>query len=242
MSTPTERFDFAVKVLRETKEATVSSTPQDDPGDMRPVVFFERDGEIMAAGNAPQVDRDLGLELARIGIRGFAADSVIWCADAHVANQLINPNTGKRWGPGEMQNACDNEGACLVGVLQDCLLVTRVDRALGVLSYLNLPYEVDKEARTVDWATGPEWSRSSWDSKSGGVVDGYIADTLMAAFRVPILRHDLIAKAALPLGLPGAHQAAIDQITVAGLSIVGMHAALIDTCTDQMVAEYASAQ
>jgi hypothetical protein len=115
MSTPTERLAYATKLIRETKEATVARSPQDDPGDMCPAALFERDGVFVAAGNAPEVDRDMGLELARVGIRGFAADAIIWAADAHAANSPINPATGEEWGPGGMQNACDNEGACAVG-------------------------------------------------------------------------------------------------------------------------------
>lgn len=240
MSTPTERRDYAIGLVRATKEQTVARSPQDDPGDMCPAVLFERDGAFVAAGNAPDVDRDMGLELARVGIRGFAADSIIWCADAHVTNQQVNPATGEPWGPNGMQNACDNEGACLIGVLQDCLMVTCVDRALGVTNFQTIPYEVDKETRTVDWVEGPEWARADWLEK--GVKNGYIVDVLMRAFSVPILRHDMIAQDALPLGLPGVQQAMLDEVTVTGLGLIGMKATLIKKeHAEEVVASYAPA-
>lgn len=241
MSNPIERRDYAIGIIRETKELTVAHSPKEDPGDMCPAVFFERDGALVAVGHAPEVDRDMGLELATVGIRGFAADSVIWCADAHVSNQMDNPATGEPWGPNGMQNACDNEGACLIGVLQDCLMVTSVDRVLGVTNFTTIPYEVDKETRTVEWVEGPEWARAGW--LEGGVKDGYIVDVLMRAFGVPILRHDLIAQNALPLGLPAVQQAGLDEITALGLGTIGMKAALIkNDCQDDILREYADAR
>lgn len=225
MSTPSERLAYATHAIREIKENKVACTSQDDPGDICPVVFFERDGGFVAAGTAPEVNRDQGLELARVGVRGFAADAIIWCTDAHGANTPINPATGKEWGPGEMQNACDTEGACAVGVLQDVIVVIHYDRVLGSTSYRSIPYEVDKENRKVDWVDGPEWAKADY---ADGIVDGYIVSELRRAFNAPILRYDLIAQNALPLGLPDVQQAGLDQITVAGLGLMGMKATLIN--------------
>jgi hypothetical protein len=239
MSTAAERRAYAIHAIRDIKENTVADAPQDDPGDICPLVFFERDGMFVAAGHAPEVNRDQGLELANIGIRGFAADSIIWCTDAHGANTPINPATGKEWGPGGMQNACDNEGACAVGVLHDIVMIIHYDRVLGVMSYQSIPYEVDKENHTVDWVDGPEWTK--FDG-ADGVTGGYIIDELRRAFAAPILRHELIAQNALPLGLPARQQAGLDEITVAGLRLMGMKATLINKYAEEALREYASTQ
>jgi hypothetical protein len=103
-------------------------------------------------------------------------------------------------------------------------MVIRYDRVLGVMSYRSIPYEVDKEARTVDWVEGPEWTRPDY---ADGVADGYIVGELRRAFSAPILRHDMIAQNAIPLGLPAVQQVAIDEITAAGLALMGMKVALI---------------
>jgi hypothetical protein len=221
MSTPDQRYEWACGILRQTKENTVANAPEGDPGDICPAVLFERDGVFVAATTAPVVDRDMGLMAAQIGIPGFAADSVVWAADAHVTNTQINPATGEKWGPNEMQNACDNEGACAVGILRDCILAVHVDRVLGTRGFRSLTYEVDKAARKVKWTENPDDPLTT-DFAKAGKADGFISDQILAAFTAPIARHEMIARGAMPIGLPALQQERIDLVTGRILNDLGL--------------------
>jgi hypothetical protein len=200
-------YDAAVETVVQAKEDAVAAMRDDDPGDIAP---FERDGQLLATARASDVDRDEGLAIALIGVSGYHADAVLWVADAHMTTEPINPNTGKPWGPGEMQNACDNDGACAVGLLRDCLLIVRYERGLGITHNTQMPYVVDKEARVVRWDSAerrPEPNTSQ----------GFIVDVLADAFTNTPHRIELVAAGALPLDRADRQQGLVDQLTTATL-------------------------
>lgn len=205
--------DYAKNVARDVKEEHVRKLIG-GTGDIPPMVFFERAGAIVATAVAPEVDRDQGLAIAEIGIPGFAADAVTWVADTHMAKTPTNPATGKPWGPNEMQNACDNDGACAVGVLQDALLLVRVERHLGMRT-THLPYDVDKAKRATTWHDVVEFDAKGMD------VQGLIPETLREAFAERTTRAALIAQNALPIGLPERQQQSVDAVIVTLLKAGG---------------------
>jgi hypothetical protein len=213
-----QNLDEVTGLIKVTKNFVVQNMEGDDPGDIAPHVAFERDGQIIGIALSPAIDRDIGLRIAQIGVVGFAADAVYWACDAHVAKQAINPLTGERWKPGEMQNACDAEGLCLNGVLQDALMVVCYRRDEGLTHIRCLPYNVDKAFRSVEWLD---------EVNLDGGADGLVVDGLTEAFSAPPARVAMIARQALPLGLPGEQQGLIDRITIETLRALGV-ALLLD--------------
>lgn len=145
-------MDQAIRTwIRDYKERIVKAMNDNNPGDITPVVAFERDEKFAVVAFASEVNRDEGLRIADVGAVGFGADALWWCADIHFSYSPINPATGKQWGPGEMQHGCDHEGACDLGLIQDALLAIRWHRKEGLTDFNHLPYNVDKTRHQVIW-------------------------------------------------------------------------------------------
>lgn len=212
-------------MARRAKERAVAAMTEEDSGDIAPLVFFEREGDFVAVVEAPGVDRDQALEIVNVGIPGYAAEAVALVVDIHYSTSLINPATGEEWEQGEMQQACDAEGACDVGLLQDSLFLVRHDRVAGITHTCLAPYQVDKTRREIAWLDAPDTD----DLDCAGFIVGSLAE----AFAVPPLRVSLIAKGHLPLGDPARQQANIDSLTTllftgAGAKVASRESLLAD--------------
>jgi hypothetical protein len=136
------------------------------------------------------VNRDQGLNAAIIGTSGFAGDEVWLVLDSHMSNQLINPTTGKRWGPGEMQAGCEGAAMCSTGVITDCMMIIRGSRD-GRHEMSILPYHVHKTERTVRWVDESRAEMGTDDPTSR--FDGIVVDGINRAFATPKVK-DLLAK------------------------------------------------
>lgn len=134
---------------------------------------------------APQINRDMGLQAARFLTGALQPDWVTMMADAHVTRATINPVTGKPWEPGEMQNLCDNEGACSTGLLTDCLTFTTIWRDDARRRMDNRMYVVNKELGTVEWLTDPEERVFDTAANDKGNLSGFITDSMVEAFTAP---------------------------------------------------------
>lgn len=190
------------------KERVVADIEDDD--DIPPIVAFERLGHLVAVVFADRVDRDAGLFAVQVGVPGFNADAVVATFDSHYSHSMTNPATGEAWAPGEMQNACDHEGACDIGVTQDALLVTRCERRHTKLTAVNLPYHVDKTSHTVHWLPAEEVSDK--DTAFAGLVP----DTIRATFEA---KPDIDDFRRLN---PDINQATLDEVAARLLTVIGM--------------------
>lgn len=199
-----------VGFVKSTKEKLVREAGPGIQDDICPIVVFERDGIQVAVCHAPQVDRDLGLAIASIGAPGYGADEMLFAVDAHYTTQPLNPRTGKPWQPGEMQKACDHEGACDVGVTTDCLMVLTVNLA-GEMRWMNVPYHVDKATRETHWL----------DTE-------FMPEDLQLAGLVPDTLRDAMKRDRLPLEAPdgGVTRAEADAFVTAALMSM-THAAVM---------------
>lgn len=163
---------------KDLREQSLKDMESRGTSDLAPMIEVYRDGRIVAVIQAFQVNRDLALDYLPLIVGGFAADAVVLCLDSHYTNNPTNPATGQPWGPGEMQKACDEDGACSVGLITDCLMVIEQHRD-GHHRQIALPYHEDKDARVVHWHD----DESIFDSRDGsGQVEGRIVDALNHAF------------------------------------------------------------
>lgn len=170
-----------------------------DPAfDIPPRVEAYRGGFPLIEIQCLDVDRDRGLHAFRIAA-AMDIQAGTLTTDAHTASTEINPKTGERWGPGEMQQACDDENACDAGLLTDCIATFAMgpkgDRAL-----YSAPYHVHKTARTVAWQLD---QAMSFDPKAKGEkLGGFVADSMFAAFQDAKIQNSLLTLAGF--GLPPA--------------------------------------
>jgi len=97
-------------------------------GDMPPTIFGERDGRVLCAVIAPQVDKYQGLQAAAMLRRGLAVDTLTMILDAHIRTGKVGQEDEfmKNYKHGDMQKACDEEGACETGLISDCLICHRI--------------------------------------------------------------------------------------------------------------------
>lgn len=139
-----------VDFVRQHKMWFVENT---DRGDIQPTVIVERDGEVLAIAMADEVDKYKGLQAAQILHAGFDPDALIVFFDAHVAKAKpgeTEEEFKKRIPPGTMQKMCDEEGACDLGLITDCLICHRIDRDLN-LDFTILPYSYHGKGTTFQW-------------------------------------------------------------------------------------------
>lgn len=161
------------------KQAWVHAT---DQGDVPPTVLIEKDGIHLCTVIAEQVDKHLGLHAARLLKKAFDPDFMTIMLDAHMTltdgkskeeqKRLVEKYVGK---PGSMQKACDEEGACSLGEITDCINVVRIDRkaniAFGVVSY-----DYHGKGTTLKWTDYGSIMDEATEGKP--MVSGLIPDTL----------------------------------------------------------------
>lgn len=175
-----------IKKLKEHRVAEGQGVEGDD--DLTPMVEVFRGEDLVAMIVAPQVDRDQGLDAARMAAVGFSADKISMVLDAHVSSSPINPKTGEEWGPGEMQRACHEDGACQVGLITDTLIIIDHYRS-GRHREEMLPYHVHADDKTVHWvgADSADLPRVIDTDNEGEGVDGIIPNAIFDAFKEPVL-------------------------------------------------------
>lgn len=175
-----EKFAAFVRNMKEELVAEPQLAFGGAGDDLPPVVEARRNGRQVAMAMAPVVNRDQGLVAAKVLADAFAADELWFVTDAHMSRDELNPLSGKPWAPGEMQRACDGEGACELGLITDCMMINRVDRALRH-SLCLLPYHVHHGEGTMRWVDDIE-HRTTDDE--GFQVDGVVPGELESAMRI----------------------------------------------------------
>lgn len=202
------KIEQAVREARRRKEERVAQLADD--ADLRPTVFCERSGLLVAVVEAPAVDKEAALFAARVGAQGYGADGLTIILDAHI--KLINPGE-ELPRPGELQRQCDEEGACDLGLISDTLIVQRLSID-GAAQIAILPYKYHG-SRTVF-----HWTKFPFDESEMG-FDGYVSDCLAEALAVAS-RHDLATVLRLRFGLDQCFaRRRADQLTTMTLEGMG---------------------
>lgn len=129
-----------------TELAKEALAPEDDP--LPPMVVFGREGKTMASVFCKRVDRDDALEVANIGIRGWAADEVMMVFDAHIRTDLMKDE--KLPERGTMQAECEKTCGTHSGHIHDCLMLTHADKN-GIREFRTFPYSVDYDLGEITW-------------------------------------------------------------------------------------------
>ena len=131
------------------KLAMVNGT---DRGDVPPVVLAERKGKPVSLIMAGQGNKMLGLHAAKLARIGMDVDTITVMFDAHMAGLREGETVEQfreRYPPGSMQRMCDEEGACELGEIIDCITVQRVTRTDTVGA--SLPYHYHGVGTTFRW-------------------------------------------------------------------------------------------
>lgn len=198
------------------KEGAVADMDDRGTDDLDGLVEVWRDGEPIVFIVTP-IDRDKALDAAHFAVRGFRADRIIVSLDSHYTTQANNPSTGKPWGPGEMQKACDEDGACSLGIITDALVINTVTK--DSLTMYTLPYHVDKDAKQV------HWQRNEDTDSEGATLEGLVPDVLRAAFQGRPLIDEFIEDTGIdPIGMepdPKKRQIAEDAAIIFRLAAEG---------------------
>lgn len=159
-----------------------------DRGDITPTVIIERDGQIQAIIAAPQVDKHQGLKIAALSQVGFDPDYLTILLDAHIHKGSFKEGQTpeeaaeeyhKKY-PKGLQAACDEEGACDLGEIADCLICHRIDRA-GNIEMVTLPYAYHgKDGPPFRWLSDEKYKESVFaaNAEEGKVLTGLIPDAL----------------------------------------------------------------
>jgi hypothetical protein len=155
--------DFA----KQHKDFFVQNTKR---GDLPPTIIAERNGEVFAIVIASEIDKELAFQASHILRTGAGADSLVLILDAHVRS--VDAEKGdeflKNYKHGDMQRACDEEGACELGIISDCLICHRIDSD-GKISMKILPYSYHGKGTTFKW-TDPDPKHDSEGIKFEGTV------------------------------------------------------------------------
>lgn len=121
-------------------------------GDLPPTIIAERNGEVFAIVIASDIDKELAFKASHILRTGAGADALVLILDAHVRS--VDAEKGdeflKNYKHGDMQRACDEEGACELGIISDCLICHRIDKD-GNISMKILPYSYHGKGTDFKW-------------------------------------------------------------------------------------------
>jgi hypothetical protein len=211
-------FSPAISLARRSKLDWIAEgkTPH---GDMPPAVLVERSGETLAVVVAPQVDKYMALNAARVCRVAFDADALTAVLDSHIAlTPLPPPKTieeaarrevgeceldekeaerlvTEKWPAGSMQKARE-EGACDRGEITQVLVVSRVERG-GRIATRILPYEYDgKDPATFKWLDASDRPDMPMLSVNGVEEDDSKDGVKFRGF-IPDSLREIIAEAAL---------------------------------------------
>ena len=167
-----------IEFVKDHKSFFVKNTKR---GDVLPTVIAERNGEVFAIVVAPNVDKEMALRASTI-LRQGGADALTLILDAHVRH--VNSKDGdeflKNYKHGDMQRACDEEGACSLGIISDCLICQRIDSS-GKVTLRILPYDYHGQGTEFKW-------KEETEQPEGVQYDGYIVETLRS-----IMNHQSLA-------------------------------------------------
>lgn len=170
------------------KETWVATTKR---GDMPPTVIAERNGKPIIVLVAPQIDKYLGLQAAKMCRVGFCADAITLICDSHTINTkgktkeqieaLHNKYAGK---PGSMQKACDDEDACAHGEIIDVINAVHID-SKGMCSFSIAPYYYHGEdGPPFRWDEDDHWKNVTMVEDGDKVrLEGLIPDNLRAIMK-----------------------------------------------------------
>jgi len=95
-----EKTQQIVEVMRSTKQDWVASDPENT--DIAIYLHFWRGDDLVVTVQCP-IDRDTGLQAARMGAAGFGATTMSMTFESFHSSLGESPVTGKRWMPHEMQ-------------------------------------------------------------------------------------------------------------------------------------------
>lgn len=155
MTSLQEALDVAITRARAVKEDLLRDPVDGDPDtDLDNLLLIYRGAELVAlVFPRPSHDGDALLSCAGAAAAGFDADTLALVCETWQPLVPLNPATGRKWGPGEMQQAADRGGVAQ-GVVQGAVMVSIFNRAGDHLTSL-LPYRLGHrkviwdEARTV---------------------------------------------------------------------------------------------
>jgi hypothetical protein len=211
MKTLLEANKDSLDRIKRTKDTWVKI---DERGDIPPVVIVEKNGEDLCTVFAPQVDKMMGLRAAQVLRQGFDPDYMTVMFDAHYAQGKKDESEeefAERFPAGSMQKMCDEENACAVGLITDCIISARVGRN-GKLLMINLPYSYHGKGSDFIWYDDKATISDENDPESEATFSGHIPSALKSIMAEKSLlesselrsRLDALQKLAAETDLPDA--------------------------------------
>lgn len=147
-----------------------------DRGDMPPTTLVFRNGECLCILTANQIDRDQGLKAVHIARHTLKADEIIVAFDAHVksVNKEDAEDFLENYKRGQMQRECDEEGACELGKMSDCIVCHRIDESLEVdLQILPYNYHGKNGGIPFEWTNFGDLQSANSDNMMDALKEGF---------------------------------------------------------------------
>lgn len=161
-----------IEFAKKHKDFFVQSTER---GDVPPTIIAERNGKVFAIAVAPEVDKKFAFGASHLFRTGAAADALVLILDAHI--RKVDATQGdeflENYKHGDMQRACDEEGACDAGVISDCLICHRIEKD-GNITMKVLPYSYHGKGTEFKWTNNDKYKEEEMPDR----VEGLIPDTL----------------------------------------------------------------
>lgn len=131
-----------------------------------------------------RVNKYDAIAIVTLGVRFLDADEVVVSLDSHMTSNPLNPKTGEPWGPNEMQNLCNDEGACDTGIITDAITTIRIgpDRPSAMISR---KYHVNHEKREVHWVDPYDCMVDG--AQAGNSLGGFMVDSFLAAWDADVM-------------------------------------------------------
>lgn len=166
-------------------------------GDMPPVLMPMKGNQLLAYAIAPELDRTIGLDGARLMRQAMDMDTMVLVQDGHMpinnyAKEFSDKVERGDYVHGEMQRMCDDEGACVEKKLTDCLIVQRVTATGGsMMQVITYDYRGDKGKVEVEWTPQHDFAAGMlYTGDDRAEIGGFQSESLHAIMASPPLWDD----------------------------------------------------
>lgn len=175
-----EKVQAITEVMRTTKQDWVASEPENV--DIAIYLHFWRGDELVATVQCP-IDRDKGLQAARMGAAGFSADTLMMSFESYHSKLGQSPITGKSWAHQEMQYVFETDPeASAKGWVEECITTLAHERG-GSYAMVSNGYGI--EFGKVVWKEFQEFVVSSADD--GNHAAGMMFEFMQSAMAEPTI-------------------------------------------------------
>ena len=184
-----KKIDDWIKLTKRHKTFWVEAV-NDENSDMPPIVFIERDNNVLCSVVCPQVDKILALKAAALLKKSLSPDTITLIVDARMYLGTAGEDVLNKFKPGEMQRMCETENAYERGIISDCLICHRINKDKKI-QLVVIPYSYKSKESGIEWKDDTNgFHQTVTNETNSEIIGGQITDALRNIIDMPTFKED----------------------------------------------------